>query len=216
MTDGKSKSGRSTQKRRTFYVFGPDVTGGGPGHGLFFENEDKLRTPPRLIVRPQEGGFPVLSEKPRIVFDRKRGKPPRDLEGGMSGYWFVSERLKQVLEKADPEGFAFVECDYILPDGSIGPTHFLCDITRSIDALDVANSKIKIKTYKEAPGVEYYSIGEMIGRPELRFREEIVGSAHAFIQPRLGAKPICDSTIRDACKTIDGLTGVRFRQADKL
>ena len=80
MTDGKSKSGRSTQKRRTFYVFGPDVTGGGPGHGLFFENEDKLRTPPRLIVRPQEGGFPVLSEKPRIVFDRKRGKPPRDLE----------------------------------------------------------------------------------------------------------------------------------------
>ena len=134
----------------------------------------------------------------------------------MSGYWFVSERLKQVLEKADPEGFAFVECDYILPDGSIGPTHFLCDITRSIDALDVANSKIKIKTYKEAPGVEYYSIGEMIGRPELRFREEIVGSAHAFIQPRLGAKPICDSTIRDACKTIDGLTGVRFRQADKL
>ncbi len=213
MADDKSKSGRSIKKRRIFYVFGPDVTGGGPGHGLFFENEDKLRTPPRLIVRPRDGGFPALSEKPRIVFDRKRGKPPRDLEGGMSGYWFVSERLKQVLEKADPEGFSFVECDYILPDGSRGPVHFLCDVTRKIDALDLERSKVKILTYKEDPGVPYYSIA---GRAELRFDEDLVGSARVFIQPRLGANPICDSTIRDSCKALDGLTGVRFRQADKL
>lgn len=216
MADSKSKSGRSVEKRRIFYVFGPDVTGGEPGHGLFFENEDKLRIPPRLIVRPQDGGFPALSERPRIVFDRKRGKPPRDLEGGMSGYWFVSGRLKQVLEKADPEGLSFVECDYILPDGSKGPVHFLCDVTREIDALDLVRSKVKILTYKEAPGVQYFSIAGVVGGAELRFNADLVGSAPVFVQPRLGANPICDSTIREACKALDGLTGVRFRDAVRL
>lgn len=215
MVYSKSKPGRFAEKRSVFYVFGPDVTGGGRGHGLVFDNEDKLSTPPRLIVRPAEGGFPVLAEKPRIVFERKRGKPPRDLEGGMSGYWVVSERLREILEKADPQGFAFAECDYILPDGSIGPVHFLCDITRRLDALNLERSKIRILTYKEDPGVQYFSIAGVIGGAELRFDEEVVRWASVFIQPRLGADPICDSTV-DACKALDGLTGVRFRRADTL
>ncbi|UIJ81819.1 DUF1629 domain-containing protein [Rhizobium leguminosarum] len=181
-----------------------------------FENADALRSPPRGVVRPAEGGFPIFKEKPRIVYDRKKGKPPRDLEGGMSGYWFVSERLKQIFEQADPQGFMFAECDFILPDGSTGPTHYLCDIARKIDALDLERSKLKILNYKEAPGVQYYSIGEYGGRPELRFDEDMVGSAHVFTQPRLGAGPICDSTIRDSCKKCLDLKGVRFRRADKL
>ncbi|MGE1157083.1 imm11 family protein, partial [Pseudomonas kitaguniensis] len=71
---------------RKFYVFGPDITGGGPGHGLVFVNKEKLLTPPRLILRPDGGGFPKLNERPHIAYDKKKGRPPRDLEGTLSGY----------------------------------------------------------------------------------------------------------------------------------
>lgn len=213
--EDKKTSGRAP-KQRIFYLFGPDITGGGKGHGLVFENANALRIPPRVIVRPAEGGFPAFKEKPRIVYDRKKGKPPRDLEASLSGYWFVSERLKNIFEQAAPDGFLFAEYDYILPDGSLGPSHYLCEIASELDALDLERSKLKLLSYKEAPGVQYYSIGEYGGRPELYFKDEVVGGSLVFRQLRLGADPVCDSSVREACKACPDLKGVRFRRADKL
>lgn len=216
MSEEKPARRRTIEKPRKFYVFGPDVSGGGAGHGLLFENEKQLLTPPRLIVRPQDGGFPALSDRPRIVFDQRRGKPPRDLEGGLSGYWFISERLKKVFEEVDPEGFAFSKCDYILPDGSIGPTYFLCDVVRKLDAIDLSTSKVRIKLMRDHVrecDVEMYNIA---GGGSLQFNEEVVGAAHVFIQPRLGGDPICDSVLRDSCKKLPALTGVSFDDAAKL
>jgi hypothetical protein len=161
---------------RKFYVFGPDVTGGGRGHGLVFVNEDKLLSPPRIIVRPEEGGFPPLPEKPHIGYDPKIGDAPRDLEGGMSGYWFVSERLKQVFETIDPEGFAFAECDYTLPDGSRGPTHYLCDVLRVLDVLDEDRSRMKPPTIY--PGGE--KVYDFAGQPSLSFKEKAIGQGDTF------------------------------------
>lgn len=40
-----------------FYLLMPDTTRRGRGHGVEIENEDALLTPPRLIIRPEEGGF---------------------------------------------------------------------------------------------------------------------------------------------------------------
>ncbi|NTA59827.1 DUF1629 domain-containing protein [Agrobacterium tumefaciens] len=211
---------QATQPRnkvhRKFYVFGPDLTGGGPGHGLVFVNEEKLLTPPRLIVRPEKGGFPELTEKPHIAYDKKLGKPPRDLESSLSGYWFVSERLKDIFEDVDPEAFAFAECDYTLPDGSKGQRHFLCDVVRSIDALDEEASDVRVKYYpNHETGVDekLYSV---VGGASLRFDEDAVGVARVFVQPRLSAKPICDQQLYNACKSAKDLKGIRFRNALKL
>lgn len=213
MGDPSAKpKGRSIKpKPRKFYVLGPNLLGGGKGHGLVFANEDKLRTPPRLIVRPAEGGFPVLREKPHIVHDKKEGNAPRDLESSLSGYWFISERLKQIFETVDPEGFAFAECDYTLSDGSKGPRHYLCDVVRTLDALDEDRSKVKISF--EPSGRKLYSVA---GGASLVFKESFADDSHIFIQPGLGTDPICDSILRDACKAIPDLKGIRFRDASKL
>lgn len=56
-----------------FYLLMPDTTRRGRGHGVEIENEDALLTPPRLIIRPEEGGFPHLSQRPRLVLDPKLG-----------------------------------------------------------------------------------------------------------------------------------------------
>lgn len=64
----------STQPRRgEFFLLMPDTTRGGKGHGVVFENVKKLRTPPRLILRPEGGGFPPLAEKPLLVHSPKKG-----------------------------------------------------------------------------------------------------------------------------------------------
>ncbi|MFK0209299.1 DUF1629 domain-containing protein [Agrobacterium sp. NPDC090283] len=201
---------------RKFYVFGPDITGGGPGHGLVFVNEEKLLTPPRMIVRPEGGGFPELKEKPHIAYNKKQGKPPRDLEGTLSGYWFISERLKQIFETVDPEGFAFAECDYTLDDGSAGPTHFLCDVIRCIDALDEEASDVRVKYYPDHQTGEDVKLYSVAGGASLRFNEEIIGNAHVFVQPKLATKPICDAVLYSACKSSNVLKGLWFRDALKL
>jgi len=209
-TDLTKQNGSTPRK---FYVFGPDVTGGGKGHGLVFVNEEKLLTPPRLIVKPAEGGFPALKEKPHIAYDPKLGDAPRDIEGGISGYWFISERLKQIFETVDPEGFAFAECDYTLADGSKGPRHYLCDVVRTIDAVDEEKSKLNITISDEfVAGKQYSLLGSGV---IIVFKENIVGDAHVFRTPFSG-NIFCDCNLYSICKSITDLNGVRFRDATNL
>lgn len=182
-------------KKGEFYILEPDMRRGGRGHGVLFENLDQLLTPPRLILWPEGGGFPPLRETPRLVHDPKRGLPPEDLEGGLSGYWLVSERLKNVFQAVDSEGFAFVECDYRLADGSKGPRYFLCDVVRTLDALDEENSKLNIEISDEFIKGKFYNFA---GGSSLAFRKEVIGDAHVFLMPYSGNYVICDRTLRDA------------------
>lgn len=64
-----------------FFLLMPDATRGGKGHGVVFENAKRLRIPPRLILRPEEGGFPLMAEKPLLVYSAE-GEPPRGSGGG--------------------------------------------------------------------------------------------------------------------------------------
>jgi hypothetical protein len=205
-----SVSNHEVMGARKFYLFGPDVTGGGRGHGLVFANEEKLLIPPRRIVRPAEGGLPVLKEKPHIVFDPRKGNPPGDLESSLSGYWFISERLKQIFEAVDPEGFAFAECEYTLADGSKGPTHYLCDVVRTIDALDETKSKLKISL--EPSGRKTYSL---LGGASLYFNQNVVGNGNVFRTP-FSLNIFCDCILYEACSSLPDLKGIRFRDAMRL
>jgi hypothetical protein len=182
-------------KKGEFYILEPDMRRGGPGHGVVFENLDQLLTPPRLILWPEGGGFPTLRETPRLVHDPKRGPPPEDLEGGLSGYWLVSERLKNVFQAVDPEAFAFVECDYRLADGSKGPRYFLCDVVRTLDALDEENSKLNIEISNEFAKGKFYDFS---GGVSLSFRKDIIGNSHAFRMPYSRKYVICDRMLHDA------------------
>ncbi|AYD00822.1 DUF1629 domain-containing protein [Neorhizobium sp. NCHU2750] len=201
---------------RKFFIFGPNRLGGGPGHGLVFENKDRLRRLPRLIVRPAEGGFPTFPEAPRIVYVKKKGRPPRDLEAYLSGYWFVSERLKEIFETVDRDAFAFVECEYVLPDGTLGPRHYLCDVVRTIDAIDLSTSKVSIIKEQDDVAQQQREFYSAYSGAELRFRDDVVGDAHVFFQSRLAGGPICDEILWSACRAVPDLKGVLFRDALKL
>jgi hypothetical protein len=72
-------------KQGKFFIIDTDIRGEGPGHGVVIANEDKLLSPPRLINRPESGGFPAMPEKPHLVYDPSEGDMPRDLEASLSG-----------------------------------------------------------------------------------------------------------------------------------
>ncbi|MGH8037667.1 MAG: DUF1629 domain-containing protein [Stenotrophomonas sp.] len=177
-----------------FFKLRPDVGRGGKGHGVVFENRQALLTPPRLILKPKSGGFPTLREQPRLVYRPREGVPPEDLEGGMSGYWLISERLRQVMEAVDPDAFVFTETDYRLADGSKGPTYFLCDVVRTLDALDEEASTLHIEISDEFEKGKYY---DLTGELRLAFRRDVLGSAHVFRLPFHGGV-FCDRVLKGA------------------
>lgn len=181
-------------KAGEFFHLEPDVRRGGNGHGVIFENRQALLTPPRLILKPEDGGFPPLREVPRLVYHPREGVPPEDLEGGMSGYWLVSERLRQVMEAVDPDAFVFADTDYRLADGSKGPTYFLCDVVRTLDALDEEASTLHIEISDEFEEGKYY---DMTGELRLAFKRDVLGSAHVFRLPFHGGV-FCDRVFKDA------------------
>lgn len=166
----------------------------GPSCGVVFENLSKLLSPPRLILRPEGGGFPLLREAPRLVYDPSKGPPPKDLEPGFSGYWLVSERLHKVMAGVDPCAFAFAEVDYRFADGSRGPHHFLCTVVQEIDALDEDASKLFIDTTEEFINGKFY---DLTGGASVTFKRDLLGSAHVFKTPYT-SRVFCDRIFKDA------------------
>ncbi|NNA16267.1 DUF1629 domain-containing protein [Pseudomonas lundensis] len=181
-------------RKGEFFELEPDARRKGKGHGVVFENEQALLTPPRLILLPKTGGFPPLRETPRLVYHPHQGVPPQDLEGGMSGYWLVSERLRQVMETVDPDAFVFADTDYRLSDGSKGPTYFLCDVVRTLDALDEETSQLNIEISDEFEAGKYYGL---TGDVRLAFKRDVLGSGHVFRLAFHGGV-FCDRVFKEA------------------
>lgn len=163
-----------------YYLFSPDLESSRPFRGAEVENLSVLLDPPRIILRPDNGGFPALCEKPRIVLDASKGPEPRDLEGGFGGYWLVSERLWQVMKSVDPHAFDFVECDVRLADGTAMPRRFLCDVVRELDAIDEERSRLDIEVDEDFVNGKFYSIA---GGASLAIRSEVVRDGHVFLTP---------------------------------
>jgi Protein of unknown function (DUF1629) len=180
--------------------------------GFAFENESALLLKGQITLRPEPGrrGFPDYPEPPRIVIDPKLGRHPSDFEE-YSGYWLISDRLKEVLEAVDSEGCAFVKCDVRHSRGQPEQGYWLFDVLRMLDAVDESASRIIIV---EAHGRErrHYRLA---GRAQITFRLDVVDRAHIF---RLAFGPghvFCDEQLKQACKQ-SGIKGISFKDAANL
>lgn len=187
-------------EKEQFYVLQPDPRGGGPGTDVEIENLEALLTPPSRILRPVNGGFPALPETPHLVHAKRSKRLPRDLEGGFSGYWLVSQRLKKVFESVDPDGFDFLACDYTMPDGSKGPPHYLCDVVRMLAALDEDQSTYQVRTGQEFETGVPFRIMTFAGGAHLAFKKDLVGTANVFRMAEKRSTVICDRMMYTAVR----------------
>jgi hypothetical protein len=155
---------------------------------------------------PGRRGFRKFSATPVFLADPRLGRTERDFEI-YAGYWFISGRMKAIVEGVDPDSFAFLQCRLQLRDGSEGPVRWLCDIVRVLDAVDEENSDVQIGTADD--GSKFYRFGGIV-----RFRSDAVGSAHIFRLKYLEGSWACDGELRRACIEAD-LTGLRFKDTSK-
>jgi hypothetical protein len=197
-----------------FFLIDPSLRGNGQVSGLEFANEDALILPGMNIVERPTGEPDQYPERPRLIYSPEKGGPPRDFEV-LAGIWVVSEALKQVFERVDPDAFAFVACEFSQADGTAGPSYYLCNVLHTLDALDEARSRVKIKhehDYQTGQDVKVYSV---LGGASLVFNPEALTDVHVFRQESLGAPPVCDRTMVDAL-TAAKLSGVRLRDVAEL
>lgn len=201
----------SVSRKGKFFVVEPSLWAGGRGPGIEIANEEALWPSGMNTMDPPNGDPGQYPERPHLIHVPELGGMPRDFEA-LAGIWIVSEALKHVFESIDAEGFAFAACDFTLADGSPGPQYFLCDVVRSLDALDEAASRVKIRyehDHQTGEDLKFYSVA---GGASLVFDESVVSGAHVFRQVRIGVEPICDRVFRDAVTAAD-LSGVRFVDA---
>lgn len=202
------KTTRSAKKRR-FYIVHRVYSSTRAGGFELLNGETLFHDGPGIFAPPPgRRGFRDYPAVPLFISNNRLGRTDRDFEE-YCGYWFISDRMKTVLERIDPEGFAFLKCKVHLPDGTDGPLHWLCDVVRVLDALDEEKSRIESGTADD--GSKVYI--PLIGRP-LIFKDDAVGPHHIFRMKYFEPLIICDEEIRLACKAAD-LTGVRYTDSTK-
>ena len=165
---------------------------------------------PSAFLRP---GVPLqdFPEAPVFLADAKLGPIHWDFEVD-TGYWFISDKMKTVLQAVDPEAFAFLQCHVRSPDGQECPVRWLCDVVRVLDALDEEKSEASSKWYGK-PLVCVAKNGSKFYNPSteaLFFKESVVGNCHAFRMKYGHESVIFDEEMRQTCKSAQ-LSGIRFR-----
>ena len=207
-------SAEAASHKGKFFLIDVSFLGNGRVPGIEITNEEKLIHPGMNVISHPNGIPDQYPERPHLVHVPKKGEMPRDLEE-LAGIWIVSEPLKQLLEKVDPEAFAFVTCDFSLADGSPGPQYYLGNVLRRIDALDEVSSRVKIKidhNYQTGKDEKLYSL---VGGASLVFKQDAVGEAHIFRQHHMGAPPICDRAMFDALRAAN-FSGLRLRDVTDI
>jgi len=153
--------------------------------------------------------LPDYRERPLLLFDKKFGRPARDVES-QDGLWFVTSAMKAFLENVDPEACDFRKCDTKWTSGEAGPDYWLCSVTRVFfgwDVIDVDKST-KIKVLIGAHGLPWHY---MVYGHYLHLKPEVIGDAHLFRIVGTGGVVYCDQFVKDSYKAA-GLKGGAFQK----
>lgn len=179
-------------KKGEFYLIDPDTRGGARGHGITLSNADDVPLAEALSLPAGSGGLKALAVMPQLRFDVSKGELPLDLQGGFKGYWLVSDSLKRVLESVDPDAVSFARCEYVQDIYQEGEARFLCEVVRTLDAIDEAASVVNVRT--GYPGGKYYSLA---GGARLAFHKDVTRGSHIFMDLH-SRRIVCDRVMRDA------------------
>ncbi|TCR76849.1 DUF1629 domain-containing protein [Rhizobium sp. BK376] len=176
---------------RKFFLFHAPLRGS--NHGLDVVNFRNLLPPGQLMIIRADGRLPTFPETPILAPKKgQRFKPPKDLAWCM-GVMFASQRLKDVIERVDPEAAEFSPIEVHYPKGQMSPSpHYFFAVRREIDALDLEKSTLAVEDDR---GNQIYSI---VGDHDLHFDQERAGPAHLFKQKHLPGL-VADSVLKEAC-----------------
>jgi Zn-finger nucleic acid-binding protein len=194
---------------RKYFTFAPDFAlRSAPLREWVNENEQMKGFRP---ASSKPFGGIDFSEPPQIRFDRKgRRGTVIDASPITLGIWLVSDRLKALFERLDPDPQAFsfqrAQVDYSnFPEP--GPGFWFCYFMRELDCVDEERSDLRY--YDNAPGIKAYR-----ALVDVKMRPEVIGSARAFRLTFADLTEIVDDVIVDAIKA-EKIRGFEFTPIQK-
>ncbi|WP_232627719.1 imm11 family protein [Methylobacterium sp. Leaf118] len=172
--------------------------------GLILINESTISTSgdPTFVLRDSSvRGFPPTKEVPYIKYIKSRGRKPKEFEK-FRDFWLITNRVKEFLESVDAEAFVFMSCRTCIEGHESDGEYWICDVVRTINALDELKSDISIDY---VGGKKLYNL---IGSERYLFLEEKIQSNIIFRMQFAWHKVICNDIFREKCqkKQIKGLT----------
>lgn len=201
--DGGNPSGQTRSVERRYFLLGWNADRKTAPMKVWL-NEEKLRQNfPADENKPFQGL--IFSEVPRVSFDRRghRGVP-LDAYPILLGIWLVSDRLKHLFERIDPNSFVFehAEVDY----GNFekpGSDYWFCDIPLLLDCVDEGRSQIEYQ--KNTPFKNYLHLATVEMLPKA------VGKAHAFRLKYAPLKQIVDDVLASALEN-ENIVGFKLSE----
>jgi|HubBroStandDraft_1064217.scaffolds.fasta_scaffold62059_2 hypothetical protein len=208
-------------KKTKYYEISYDYIHGG-AVGWEFVNYDTVQSGGHGVIRRDAwpDGYlqmprgpwrlPEFAETPRFLIDKKRGRPPRDLES-TDGVFLVSSAMKVVLEAVDREACEWVRCETVLPSGEPGRETWLCAITRAFAGAVDEKASVNLGIRQGPNNLPAYLLSS---DTRLHFIPAIIGNARLFHIAETARYVFCDQSVKDACKGA-ALTGILFRPISK-
>ncbi|WP_420969190.1 imm11 family protein [Bradyrhizobium sp. B120] len=207
---GPQNQGIPATSDRKYFTFATDFTQRSAPFAEWVNEEQQMedfRPAPRKPFR----GIGRFSQPPQIRFDRKgRRGAVLDAYPVTLGFWMVSDRLKALFERLDPDPQAFVfqlvEVDYSnFPEP--GPGCWFCYFMRELDCVDEERSELTY--YDNIPAIKAYR-----ALVDVKMRPDVIGSAHAFRLKFADMQSIVDDLIVDVVTT-EKIRGFAFTPIQK-
>lgn len=155
-------------------------------------------------------GFPPNMPKPVFILDKAFGRLPlTDGEGVGRDIWLISDKAKRAFESVDAEAFEFCKVETRLREKGVereGPEYWLCDLVRTIDALDEEKSKARVKW--QTPDTKFVTLDY---DHRAHFKRSVIRNNHIFRHKHSLVYPYCDETFRQAIDDAN-LTSFGFKR----
>jgi hypothetical protein len=188
-----------------FYVMAPQFNRSGIGltnMDVLFERPGVYRAGSIELAGRRNRGLPSLPEAPALIFDRKAGPPPDDIEA-FAAWWVVSDRFKTFAEATDPGAFDFAPCDNTnLTIEGAPAKYWLCALARYGPFIDEEKSP-RLKVTKDGENKQYVVLG---GLTRIAVDAAKLGEHHVFGVPET-LSVFCDHVFRNEFKR----AGLRLR-----
>lgn len=204
----------SEQTGKRYYLVGQNLLDTNTGYSFANEAEalidgrtagtHEYRVPG--FERPVRIGIPPLREKPRLIV-RGKVRDVRDYYGDRPR--FVSTRAKQLVERIDPDGFEFAECETFDIRGTPIQSYWWMEAIRWVEKFDEERSVFEWTRDRFPAAPDAQNNPSIFALHEMRMSEGFPEEYHAFWLAHYQNYVVFDEVLADAWRS-EGLKGAVF------
>jgi hypothetical protein len=151
-------------------------------------------------------GVPPLRDKPKLVI-HGGARRARDYYGEKPR--FISNRAKELLDRLDPGGFEYAECDAVTRGGDQLEPYWMMEVIRWVNKFDEERSDFEWTRDRFPAAPDAQTNPSMFALYDIHMPQGFPTEYHAFWLAHYQNYAVFDEVLVDAWRT-EGLSGATF------